>query len=327
MTKFLTIILFICIAVALSGQGMVMSSPDTTKNLLLDTYGTNIEAAYSLRKLDKDYMGACIEIERSSNNETHDIYFIGEHLDDGAVEAFCNGTTCKIETWYDQSGNNRDAIETTHANQPTIYASGAIKTENNRPAIDWTGDDQELEVSGTSTFNFMHGTGESSVAWVGRAGDSGNPNDLHAIYGNGCLSTTCIGSWFVLDDRSGLSNESAGIWAVRGVSTQYTFRAHEDNTFTPNVQLIYFFHTDNDNGTAADRVEGFEDNVDQTLDNTYTNAGTASNATNTMKIGSVGNGLTAHSFRGTMQSLIFWSTDKSSDRTSIYNNQDAYWRP
>ena len=91
--------------------------------------------------------------------------------------------------------------------------------------------------------------------------------------------------------------------------------------------MIYFFHTDNDNAIAADRVEGFEDNVDQTLDNTWSNTGTASNATNTMKIGALGNIQTIHSFRGTMQSLIFWSTDKSSDRTSIYNNQDAYWRP
>ena len=141
------------------------------ETLFLDDYGTSVEAAYSLRKLYKDYTGACIDIVRISDNTRSDIYFIGEDLDEAAIEAFCSGTTCEVAQWYEQSGTGSVA-RSPLVNRPTIYADGAILTENNKPAIHWTDDDQYFQVSGggTTEFNFMHGTGESSVAWVGRAG-------------------------------------------------------------------------------------------------------------------------------------------------------------
>lgn len=52
-------------------------------------------------------------------------------------QAFFSGTDVFVNTWYDQSGNGRDAIQTVKANQPRIVASGLLKRVNTKPAIDF----------------------------------------------------------------------------------------------------------------------------------------------------------------------------------------------
>jgi len=43
-----------------------------------------------------------------------------------------------VSTWYDQSGNNRHATQTTASSQPLIVSSGSLVTENGKPTIDHT---------------------------------------------------------------------------------------------------------------------------------------------------------------------------------------------
>lgn len=107
-------------------------------NLLLDDY-PGAAAAYSVRKLDKDYTGFAMEIRRQSDNATQNIGFVGENLDVTSINTFCSGTTCYVKTWYDQSGNGRNAEQATPANQPLIYASGSVILENTKPAISFDG--------------------------------------------------------------------------------------------------------------------------------------------------------------------------------------------
>ena len=52
---------------SINGQDLVTSS------LLLDQYGANITAAYSLRKLRTAYTGSAIRIRRFSDNSEQDI--------------------------------------------------------------------------------------------------------------------------------------------------------------------------------------------------------------------------------------------------------------
>jgi hypothetical protein len=92
------------------------------QNLLLDDY-PNAAAAYSLRKLDKDYAGNCIRIRRTDNNTESDIGFVNNYLDTTAIKNFCgSGSGATIVTWFDQSGNGRDASQSTAVNQPTIMS-------------------------------------------------------------------------------------------------------------------------------------------------------------------------------------------------------------
>jgi hypothetical protein len=120
---------------------------------LLDLY-PNAAAAYSLRKLRKDYTGSAIEVRRT-NNDVADIgfTFTGE-LDTAALIAFTgtgaldNGFVTK---WYDQSGNGYNATQTTALNQPQIVSAGSVVLENGKPSIEFDGIDDFLSNGTTLT--------------------------------------------------------------------------------------------------------------------------------------------------------------------------------
>jgi hypothetical protein len=104
---------------------------------LLDDY-PSAAAAYSLRKLRSAYTGSAIEVRRT-NNDVADIGFTSSGtLDTAALLAFTgtgaldNGFVTK---WYDQSGNAKDATQTTLANQPQIVSSGSVILDNGKPTI------------------------------------------------------------------------------------------------------------------------------------------------------------------------------------------------
>jgi hypothetical protein len=46
-----------------------------------------------------------------------------------------------VETWYDQSGNGKDATQTTAANQPKIVNAGALVVDSGIGGLDFDGDD------------------------------------------------------------------------------------------------------------------------------------------------------------------------------------------
>jgi hypothetical protein len=107
---------------------------------LLDSYG-GAAAAYSVRRLSSAYTGPLIEVERASDSTTQDIgYDANGDLDTTALATFCSGTTCTVRTWYDQSSNGNDAVQTTQANQPKIYdSSTGVVTENGKSSIYFDG--------------------------------------------------------------------------------------------------------------------------------------------------------------------------------------------
>jgi hypothetical protein len=74
-------------------------------------------------------------IRRASDSTTQSIGFVGEEIDESAIETFCSGTTCTIQVWRDQSGNGNDAEQTNTANQPTIYTGGQIVKQGGRVAV------------------------------------------------------------------------------------------------------------------------------------------------------------------------------------------------
>jgi hypothetical protein len=104
-------------------------------NLLLDDY-PNAAAAYSLRKLDKDYTGSAIRVRRSNDNTEQDIGFTSSgDLDTASLKTFVGANSGFVTTWYDQSGNARNATQTTAANQLTIITSGTVLRRGSRPTL------------------------------------------------------------------------------------------------------------------------------------------------------------------------------------------------
>jgi hypothetical protein len=121
------LIILVFLSVGADAQMVIKAHPNyvpfASANLLLDDY-PNAAAAYSLRKLRTAYTGSCIRIRRTDNNAETDIGFVNNYLDTTAIKNFCISTSvARIVTWYDQSGNARNATQSTAANQPLIMIS------------------------------------------------------------------------------------------------------------------------------------------------------------------------------------------------------------
>ena len=110
---------------------------------LLDKY-PDAAAAYGLRLLRSAYLGPAIKVRRDSDNATKDIGFSGGNLDTATLLAFAGSQTVTVDTWYDQSGNVRNAGQGTTAAQPTIVNAGTLVTVNDKPALDFDGSDDSL---------------------------------------------------------------------------------------------------------------------------------------------------------------------------------------
>jgi hypothetical protein len=110
-------------------------------DLLLDSF-PGAAAAYSLRKLDKDYSGNAIMVRRSSDGDSLNIGFSVNYLDTIALKTFCGtggSDSCFIRTWYDQSGNNRQARQTTNFSQPIVMINGSILYDSLHPTAFFDG--------------------------------------------------------------------------------------------------------------------------------------------------------------------------------------------
>ena len=74
----------------------------------------------------------------SSTGSTGDIVYIADLK---FVETISNGF---VETWYDQSGNSKDAVQATAGNQPKIVNAGSLVTSSGLASIKFDGTDDNL---------------------------------------------------------------------------------------------------------------------------------------------------------------------------------------
>jgi hypothetical protein len=124
--------------------------------LLLDIY-SNAEVAYSLRKLRKAYTGSSIRVRRLSDNTEQDIGFVGNDLDTTSLLSFVGASNGFITTWYDQSGNANNAVNTTALRQAQIVSLGNLYTDPDTGKISawWTTDGYNL-ITPLSTVQEMY---------------------------------------------------------------------------------------------------------------------------------------------------------------------------
>jgi len=195
-------------------------------------------AAYSLRKLRRDYLGDAIRVRRSSDNAEQDIGFSGGTLDTNALTSFVSQDGYVV-TWYDQSGNNRDATQSTQADQPQIVSSGSAITQGGFPAIQTDhsnghyleadsvislGDKFELfQVS-----SWLSSAPNSEFSSLFSAGDSGNDDNrnLSEIFQIQTNSSSDLKSvsvlWsntnIVIGDMSDLNLHLVGLYASGGTA-------------------------------------------------------------------------------------------------------------
>lgn len=136
---------------------------------MLDVYPT-AAIAYSVRKLSTSYSGPCIRVRRNSDNAELDIPFVNNELDVITLSSFCSGTDGFVTTWYDQSGNSKNLLQTASASQPLIYSSSTgVQKDNSIPTlVHGIGKDM-------SAINVpVNGLTQMSINVTGRGINSGN---------------------------------------------------------------------------------------------------------------------------------------------------------
>lgn len=104
---------------------------------------SNVAAAYSLRQLRTAYAGSAVRVRRSSDSTEQDIGFVAGEFDSSAFTTFVGGGTGFVKTWYDQSGNSRNAAQATTANQPSIVLS----VVNSKPVVRFDGTNDSLDTA------------------------------------------------------------------------------------------------------------------------------------------------------------------------------------
>ena len=284
---------------------------------LLDSVcpGTNCPqaGAWSVaRQLRSAYSGNIILIRRASDNTTQAIGNDGNgNINQGAISTFCNGTTCGVDTLYDQSGTSFNLVSstTTVASDCIIYQSGAILTQGGRPTC---------SLAGTTSQGYL-ATGESTVL-----------NTLSA-------ETMAVTSWSasnanygtllsISDGTDSESHSTQGIDFIIGNASPLIYAAFHDGavsnpiTLTANTQ--YWLDTQYNNPSNANKTSIF--------------AGTAS-ATPTMLPGSttalasseVALGLSPASpagtyFAGTFTEAYVWNKI-SGQATAFHSNVATYY--
>ena len=254
---------------------------------LLDTY-SGAAAAYSLRQLSSTYSGDAIVVRRASDNTTQSIGFVNNELDTTSLESFCSGTDGFVTTWYDQSGNGNDAVQTTAGAQPKIVSSGSTILENGKAAVEFDGSDDVLRYQGDLV-----------------------TDSVLSIFTS--LNVGSFGGFNTFIDR--YENPDDGTASIRSRSTANTLEIYSVQTTNASYQnsqlLISAFQS---SGSSAAYIDG-------------ASVGTASNSANYDGI-SLGATRIRGSVLYTspkMQEVILYNSDESTNRSGIETNINDFY--
>lgn len=259
---------------------------------LLDTY-TGAAAAYSVRRLNSAYTGACMRVRRSSDNTEQDIGFDSNgDLDTAAIATFVgSGNTGFVRTWYDQSqsggtGSGNDATDSIAVNQPTVYNGTAVPTVNGKPAIEFNTDSLRNSNSRTVTSQTSY--------YVGTYSGSGGATRLISINENGDFNKYV--ALYAQTNTNVASYTDGGNVAslTTALNTQYILNFEHTGSVLTNYR----------NGTASTPY---------------------SDASFSFSIGGDGIGSPQYKLDGKAQEVIIWDSDQSSNRTGIQGNMNTYF--
>jgi len=267
-------------------------------NLLLDDY-PGAAAAYSLRKLDKDYTGSAIRIRTAGGSETDIGFDSNGDLNTAAITTFCAGTTCTVATWYDQSGNGYNATAAA-ANQPTIYTGGAVVTISGKAAISFDGAN-----------DFLQNTVYSQIGQTQISGFSVTQNNTSSVVIDFGYDGNTSGAFYIMNNT--------GIYLTSGFEGRWDV--------TNNYLAISRFGT----STTSPLISGAT--IDGSLTKSYSsgvlratgNPTEPYDFTSRIRIGSLFTPAFTAYYSFKISEFVIYHTDQTSNVTNIHSNQNSYY--
>ena len=260
----------------------------------------NAAAAYSLRSLTGGDPKV-VRVRRDTDggagdNDEQD--FTASGISSGALVAFVgSGNDGFVETWYDQSGNSKDAVQATAANQPQIVSAGALVVDSaGLPEIDFDGSNDCLTASSYS-----------------RSGED-LPLTMISVFDQDVAGIDYVVS------LNQTNNNAFDRILLRTDSFDYGRRA-TDNSFKagsgsdPDVDTKYLFTAINSGTTSSGFVDG-----SSIFSGVDTNV--ATQALNQIDIGANnGDSVSGQNpFDGKIQEIIIYETDQSDNRLALEAN-------
>jgi hypothetical protein len=259
---------------------------------LLNLY-PSAAAAYSVRLLRTAYTGSAIRVRRTDLTEQN-IGFVNGNLDTTALLAF-TGTGALdngfITTWYDQSGNGINAIQTTALNQPQIVSSGAVILNNLKPSIQFDGVNDNFLLSTTiSTTNSIYSIFDVSTYTVSGLG----------------ISNTIIGG-----NVGSIQTRYADITNFDVIKTQQVLIINDNSRSINNQYLNSTFTKNTGNSNYANNVLKVSNTINPAFSQPI------------LKIGASTSGI--EFLRGTIQEVVIYTTDQLSNVNGINTNINTYY--
>jgi hypothetical protein len=209
---------------------------------LLDSY-SGASVAYSLRLLSALYVGNSIRVRRSSDNAEQDIGFNGANLDTAALTSFCGSGNGFVTTWYDQSGNSRNATQTTAAIQPQIVSSGNVILANTKPTLDFLGG-----LNGLNFAQFSASVIDAFILVKTKSDPATIENSGFIKFGTDTLNNHFPLSTLVYDDFGSTTRKSLGdpttslaqlnIYNVLSKSGEWTARLNTVSIFSTSSNIV-----------------------------------------------------------------------------------------
>jgi len=273
------------------------------QNTLLDNF-SGAAAAYSLRRIGpSSYFGPAIRVRRDSDNALRDIGFTSDgQLDTVGLLDFVGVTGSGfVQTWYDQSGNNNNAVQTTSANQPLVITSGSVVVENRKPTLRFDGTNDRLEAPSTLL-----------------------PRDLFTVFAivNG-VAGGFPSAGQILSKNTGATGRTNFIGTTDNSTVARIF--FNDGTTTYNVRTTspVFNLTQNLVTAQSDGLGNSQIGANGVIEGTLTGRSwTPQNVAATIGA-STGGG---NEFRGIIQELIAYESYQSSTRPSIESNINTNYK-
>jgi hypothetical protein len=284
--------------------------------LLLNDY-PGASTAYSLRLLNGAYDGSVIKVRRSSDNTEQNIGFNNNNLDTGSLLSFVGAGDGFVTTWYDQSGNGRNAVQTTAANQPQIVNGGVVITQGTKPALQFDGSNDIMTYTDNGVLNSIR-TG--AFTYIGVITNTRTTNllwdaALHlassATDGQGALGMQFTGSGEPI-----MNFHNSWLFPTSIASINIT-------PILTNPLLV--FQTRNGSGTGGGNNATVTNNINN-LSSTQTQTWVANTGSRLM----IGNqspvpSISVNCWSGSIQELVTYPSDQSPIRLELSSNINTYY--